>query len=127
LLFNNADVIGSLDGIPTLVRDRANRSLLPGLTEQTREQLATLATRPSRTPGEEDQLAKLRDKLHGLEGMLDRLSRPADVTHQRAFYSRSALRAPAEDLGVELANLFTELRRLGEREHVPVSRPVEAG
>lgn len=84
LLFNKADVIGSLDGIPALVRDRANRSQLPGLTEQTREQIATLEARPSRTPGEEDQLAKLRDKLVGLEGMLDRLNK-VDGSHPQAF------------------------------------------
>lgn len=85
LLFNHADIIGALDGIPAVVRDRANRSLLPGLTEQVREQIATLEAKASRTPAEEDQLAKLRDKLGGLDGMRTRLDRPADGTHPQAL------------------------------------------
>jgi len=61
LLFNRADVIGGMDGIPAVVRDRANRSILPGMTEQVREQVALLADKPQRTPAEQDQLDKLKD------------------------------------------------------------------
>jgi hypothetical protein len=81
LLFNDAGVIGALDGIPATVRDRANRSLLPGLTEQ----IARLDAKIPKTSTDQEQLASLREKLAGLEGISNRLNRPVDGSHPQAF------------------------------------------
>lgn len=85
LLFNHADIIGAVDGIPATVRDRANRSLLPGLTEQTREQIARLDAKIPKTSADQEQLTSLREKLSGLEGISNRLNAPVDARHPEAF------------------------------------------
>ncbi|MCT2587626.1 alpha/beta hydrolase family protein [Actinophytocola gossypii] len=95
LLFNRAEVIGAMDGIPAAVRDRANRSILPGMTEHVREEVAILEARHPISAADQERLAQLRDKLNGLEGMIDRLNLPPDHTHPQAYL----LKVETEGLG----------------------------
>jgi hypothetical protein len=74
LLFMHGDKIGGLDGIPTEVRDRANRSLLA-------EQKANL-TEERDLYGPDD---KRDEKIRGLEAVEQRLNTTPSAEHQQAY------------------------------------------
>lgn len=95
LLFNEADIIGAMDGIPAEVRDRANRSLLPGMTEHMREEIAILEARHPISTDDKARLDQLRGELDGVQRMTDRLEQPPDGTHQQAYL----LKIDTEGLG----------------------------
>lgn len=94
-MFNEADVIGAMDGIPAEVRDRANRSLLPGMTEHMREEISILEARHPISADDRARLDQLRGELVGVERMTDRLDQPPDATHQQAYL----LKIDTEGLG----------------------------
>lgn len=62
LLFMHGNTIGSLDGIPATVRDRANRALLA-------EEKANLVEQNARHPSDD-----LNGKIHGIQAIENRLS-----------------------------------------------------
>ncbi|TCO52372.1 alpha/beta hydrolase [Actinocrispum wychmicini] len=73
LLFMHGDTIGSLDGIPAQVRDRANRALLA-------EEKANLVEQRDRHPSD-----ALNGKIHGLEAIEHRLTVTPSAEHPQPF------------------------------------------
>ncbi|GLY80818.1 sugar transferase [Actinoallomurus iriomotensis] len=82
-LHGHAARIGALDGIPVVVRDRANRAVLSEqeirLVEERDRVLA------SGRPGEAARLRDLEDRLGGLRAVRDRLAMQPSVDHPRPY------------------------------------------
>lgn len=68
--------IGSLDGIPASIRDRANRSSLAGRKAELVRALDRTAVRPRRDAAAARRLDELSDKLAGLRAIEHRLAAP---------------------------------------------------
>ncbi|GAB3883018.1 hypothetical protein GCM10029964_041670 [Kibdelosporangium lantanae] len=75
LLFTRAAQVGGLDGVPAVVRDRANRSLLAGLEGRSRADELRLLGRGDLSEAEQKQLADVRAKQNGLRAIESRLTR----------------------------------------------------
>ncbi len=74
LLFTHADQLGQLDGLPSEVRDRANRSRMAdqkGRLQAEKERLALLGG--ARTPEQNAQLDAINSSLGGIEAIEQRL------------------------------------------------------
>jgi len=81
-LFTNAAQIGQLDGVPAVVRDRANRSILANLEGRLRADEIRLLGRADLSEAEKKQLADIQAKLDGLLAIRSRLT---DGTKPQAF------------------------------------------
>jgi pimeloyl-ACP methyl ester carboxylesterase len=76
LLFTHAAEIGSLDGIPSVVRDRANRNHLAELKGQVVADIERLEGKDHRSDDENKRLDDARKKLHGIEDVEKRINQP---------------------------------------------------
>jgi hypothetical protein len=76
LLFTHAAELGALDGIPAVVRDRANRNHLAELKGQVAAEIERLESKPDRTDEENARLDDARKKLHGIEDIEKRINHP---------------------------------------------------
>ncbi|MCO1576746.1 alpha/beta hydrolase family protein [Crossiella sp. SN42] len=74
LLASDGARIGALDGIPAMVRDRANRVVLAGLRASLAEERTRLEAKAHRTPDDEQRLADLKKKGEGLDAIANRLA-----------------------------------------------------
>ncbi|MCK2238975.1 MULTISPECIES: alpha/beta hydrolase [unclassified Crossiella] len=76
LLATESARIGALDGIPVVVRDRANRVVLAELHASLSEEKTRLEAKTRRTSDDEDRLEELTKKLEGLGAVAKRLEPP---------------------------------------------------
>lgn len=85
LLFTHAAEIGALDGVPAVVRDRANRNRLVELQGQLEAEKQRLEARGGQlSPQERDRLGEIDGKLKGILAIAGRLN-SGDATQQQAF------------------------------------------
>jgi hypothetical protein len=83
LLFTHAAEIGALDGVPAVVRDRANRNHLAQLKGQVVAEVDRLSAKPNRTDDENARLEDARRKLHGIEDIEKRINQPDRTAGQQ--------------------------------------------
>lgn len=83
LLFTHAAEIGAMDGVPAVVRDRANRSHLAQLKGQVVADIDRLGAKPNRSDEDNARLEDANKKLHGIEDVERRLA-STDTTKQQA-------------------------------------------
>ncbi|WHT17804.1 alpha/beta hydrolase [Crossiella sp. CA-258035] len=88
LLASDGARIGALDGIPAVVRDRANRVVLAGLRASLAEERTRLEAKAHRTPDDEKRLVDLRSKLTGLDAIAARLATPPSKERPPPFLLR---------------------------------------
>ncbi|MGW0522148.1 alpha/beta hydrolase [Crossiella sp. NPDC003009] len=85
LLATDGARIGALDGVPAVVRDRANRVVLAGLQASLSEEKTRLSAKPHLTHDDQQRLVELTDKLKGLDAITQRLRATPDAGKQPAF------------------------------------------
>ncbi|MGO1049740.1 alpha/beta hydrolase [Crossiella sp. CA198] len=88
LLATDGARIGALDGIPAVVRDRANRVVLAGLQASVSEERTRLEAKPYRTPDDLTRLEELRKKGEGLDAIAKRLATAPSDRQQQPFLLR---------------------------------------
>lgn len=82
MLFMHGDQLGSLDGIPVAVRDRANRGVLAEDKSKLLEEKARTAADPSANTADGNTVDAKLDALSTIE---NRLATPVDPQHQQAY------------------------------------------
>ncbi|WP_434581838.1 alpha/beta hydrolase [Carbonactinospora thermoautotrophica] len=70
-------LIGSLDGIPCVVRDEANRAVLAREKQRIEDRIRQLQAKGGRSDAENRELADLKDKLNGINAIEKRLHETA--------------------------------------------------
>ncbi|MGH4020615.1 MAG: alpha/beta hydrolase [Pseudonocardiaceae bacterium] len=105
LIFTDSATIGALDGIPTIVRDRANRAELAEEQARLRQRKELLVARgDGRTVTEQRELGTINGALDGMAAIETRLNAPVTAGQQQAYLLDFDARGPNSQAVVTVGN-----------------------